>query len=233
MLFYNMVNNESAFYVDISWNDPSSNSLFISLMDEYFARYIAGKEKSKITYREHYQCIAYGHKPGSYNSFIAKLKKSFPHLCGKSKKGIRRNYGKVKDKLNDPENMMSYCLKDGNYVYKDFTHEHIAERFKASYQKPDNNDLSKYNKYVADHQILLSLEVKECLTNCRLKQDYSPFNTLFSNITETVVHSWRKEFNTLISRNSYKKLLYDLGILDIKYYSQQLMSGIFPGQFCY
>lgn len=233
MLCYNMVNNEFAFYVDISFSDPSHNNTFETLMSEYFERYMVGRELSQKEKREHYQCYAIGYKPGSYNNFIAKIKKEFPHLCGKAKKGQRRNYGRIKDKLKDPENMKAYCVKDGDYFWKGYGDDEVAERYAASYQKPNDTELSKYNKFVADHAVLLSLEVKQCLTDCHLKRDYSQFNDLFSHITETVVHSWRKEFQTLISKNSYKKLLYDLGILDVKYYSQQLMSGIFPGQFCY
>ncbi len=217
-----------SFYVDISWNDPSHNTLFISLMDEYFARYAVGKEKSSKTKREHYQVFATGIKSTSYNSFIAKLKKEFPHLVGKAQKGKRRNYGRIKDKIKDPENMLSYVLKDGNFVTKDYDENYIAERYDASYQKPDDTEINKYQRFVLGILPMLHGDLMEILDDCYQKRDWTEFRPFFHSITVAIVKKWREEFMTLISKTQYKKLLYDLKILNPKYYAESLMRDIFP-----
>lgn len=217
-----------SFYVDISWNDPSHNTLFTDLMDEYFARYAVGKEKSQKTKREHYQVFAIGLKSTSYNSFIAKLKKEFPHLVGKAQKGKRRNYGRIKDKIKDPENMISYVLKDGNFFTKDYDENYIAERYDASYQKPDDSEINKYERFVLQILPMIHGELKQCLDECYNQRDWTDFQPFFHKLTTAIVKEWRTEFHTLISKTTYKKLLYDLGILNPKYYAETLMRDIFP-----
>lgn len=226
-----MVNDQNdpvSFYVDISWNDPSHNTLFFDLMDEYFARYAVGKEKSQKTKREHYQVFATGLKSTSYNSFIAKLKKEFPHLVGKAQKGKRRNYGRIKDKIKDPENMLSYVLKDGNFVTKDYDEDYIAERYDASYQKPDDSEINKYERFVLSVTPLIHCGLMSVLDECYLKRDWTEFQPYFQYITIRIVKEWRIQFHTLISKTQFKKLLYDLKVLNSKYYAETLMRDIFP-----
>ena len=234
MLYYNYMDNNPiiiapvSFYVDISWNDPSSNNAFVTLMDEYFARYAIGKEKSQKQKREHYQVFATGYKIGSYNSFIAKLKKEFPHLVGKAQKGERRNYGRIKDKIRDPENMLSYVLKDGDYIQKGYDEDYITERYESSYQKPDDSEINKYERFVQSVSPLITAELKAVLKDCYDRRDWDDFQPFFHNLTCNIVSAWRKEFHTLISKTSFKKLLYDIGILNPQYYAESLMKDIFP-----
>lgn len=145
------------FYFDLDWEDPKIDETVVCLFKEYFWCYVLARETSESGVK-HYQAFVIDKNLQKYTNFIQRLKNKYK-LCGRAKKGGRRQYGKTKDKLKDPLNALIYTLKEKNYEYKHFSAEYMAQLEKCSFKKPSSvHDL--YEKLIEDIKARLQ-EIEE------------------------------------------------------------------------
>jgi len=199
----------SSAYFDIRWDQSQNDTDFQALLNKYFAKYVCGREITKNGIL-HYQLYADCSK-NIFANFKAKVIKDW-NLVGQTKtKGLRRQYGQIKDVIKSPDNMISYCLKDGNYTYKGYTKEYIDERYAQSYEKVDKND--KYDKFI------------------KIMKDYmekSPyvFNSRNEKLILTAKASqiYHELYDSYIPKYKAQTILLDLGIMTHMDYARSIFS---------
>lgn len=199
----------SSAYFDIRWDNPKNDTDFQALLEKYFAKYACGREISPSGIL-HYQLYADCSK-NVFANFKAKVVKDW-NLVGVTKtKGVRRQYGQIKGVIRTPDNMISYCVKDGNYTYKGYTKEYIDERYAQSYQKKDDN--KKYEKFI------------------QIMKDYmedSPyvFNSRNEKLILTAKASqiYHELYDSYIPKYKAQTILLDLGIMSHMDYARSIFS---------
>lgn len=200
----------NACYFDIRWDLSQNDTTFRNILDKYFTKYVCGREISKSGVH-HYQLFT-DSSDNTFANFKAIVKKKF-NLRGQTKtKGVRRQYGQIKEPIQDPPNMISYCLKDGNYIYKGYTDDYIKERYALSYQKVDKND--KYEEFIK--------KMLEYINN----SDYG-----FKSRTEKILlttkcsQTWKEVYDSYIPKYKTTQILLDLGIIGHEDYARNIFSS--------
>lgn len=124
------------FYVDYPWKQKGD---YLDIIERYFVASVVGYEKTEKGIH-HLQVFAIG-TPAKYNAFIAKWKIDYEKLTGckpngKTMKGQRKMYGRVKDIKKEPKYAIAYCMKDGEYVVQNIDPKVVEECKGLSYKKP-------------------------------------------------------------------------------------------------
>lgn len=199
---------ETGFYVDLDYEDASANVYFHDLLNAHFEKYVAGKELSKSNVK-HIQCWCHhSSDKTAYDKFIAKLKKRF-HLSGRATKDNRKQYGRIRGVIKDTDNMISYCLKDGNYVTKGLEDVYVKQRYELAYQKEDD-PRDKWEKFIHDCKLALFTlpdDQKFAPTKYEEYQDRLDNAILISQI-------WYKHYETVIPHTVTDKALLVLGLIN-------------------
>lgn len=195
------------FYFDADHTDTEIDATVVCLFEEYFEYYAVGRETSKSGIK-HYQAFICYKNLTKYNAFIAKIKKKWG-LHGRAEKGGRRQYGKVKDKLNNPTNGLVYTLKEKNYFYKGFKHQYLAELEKLSFNDPTSPK---------DKMKELKNELLEIIQYDRTKGQ--------RELAVELVKLYYKKFDSLPAKTTIIKVLYDLNVLTAELYVEQTIGHI-------
>lgn len=142
------VNTHHMFFIDYPWESKGD---YIDTIKHYFPVGIVGYETSESGYK-HLQCFCIGPKI-KYQSLIEKWKKDYETKTGKiptgqATKGVRRQYGKVKELKKQPMYAIAYSMKDKQYISWGIE-PHVLEVAKGMSYKPQNwrSDLDKFYKY--------------------------------------------------------------------------------------
>ncbi len=191
-----------AFYADVPWEE---NEVAVQdLLAFYFDKFIVGYEYSTNKKIPHIHVVAYG-PTGQYNSYIAKIKKLYD-LKGRSIKGSRKQYGKIRD-IKDLDNMISYTVKSGNYHFKGYDPDYVQERASVAFEKPCFK--SKFDQVKeqisAVHQKLKADNTKFGLEDARASR---------KEIVEAAIAHHYEQFGTVLSTPTLKRYLYAANILD-------------------
>lgn len=200
----------NACYFDIRWDLSQNDIIFRGILDKYFNKYVCGREISNSGIH-HYQLFTDSSK-NVFANFKAKVIKKFALIGITKTKGVRRQYGQIKEPIQNPPNMISYCLKDGNYIYKGYSEEYIQERYACSYEKVDKND--KYDKFIN--------KMQEYIDNC---------NYGFKSRTEKLLLTtkcsqvWKEIYDSYIPKYKSTQILLDLGILGHEDYARNIFSS--------
>lgn len=197
-------------YFDIRWDISQNDTQFCSLLDKYFNKFVCGREVSPKGIH-HYQLFT-DSSGNAFANFKAKVIKQF-NLKGQTKtKGVRRQYGQIKDAIKDEDNMISYCLKDGNYIYKGYLEAYILDRYANSYIKVDK--LDKYEKFLK--------KMHEWI-------DRTGFSFHSRNekllLTSNIVTTYKEIYDSYVPKFKAQTILLDLGILSHQDYAKNLFSG--------
>ncbi len=196
---------ETSFYVDLDYDDCSSNVAFHDLLEAHFEKYVAGKELSKSNVK-HIQCWCYHNTDKTaYNKFIAKAKKRF-NLVGRASKTQRKQYGQIKGIIKNTDNMISYCLKDKNYTYKGLELDYIKNREELSYQK-DDDPREKYDKFIEECKKMITFRPQQFAPT-----HYEDYLSRVSIGTE-ISAIWYSHYETVIPRSVSEKVLLNLGLI--------------------
>lgn len=195
------------FYFDADYSNKEIDATVVCLFEEYFDYYAVGRETSKSGIK-HYQAFICYKTLAKYNAFIAKIKKEYG-LKGRAKKGGRRQYGKVKDKLNNPENGLVYCLKQKNWFCKGFKEEYLEEMEKLSYNDPTSTK---------DKMKELKEELMEIIKYDKTKGQ--------REISVELVKLYYKKYDSLPVKSTMLKILYELEILSAELYVEQTIGYI-------
>ncbi len=190
------------FYFDADHSNREIDATVVCLFEEYFDYYAVGRETSKSGIK-HYQAFICYKTLAKYNAFIAKIKNLYG-LKGRAEKGGRRQYGKVKDKLNNPDNGLIYCLKQKNWFCKGFKHQYLAELEKLSYNDPTSPK---------DKMKELKAELLEIIQHDRTKGQ--------REIAVELVKLYYKKYDSLPVKSTILKILYDLEVLTAELYIEQ------------
>jgi len=181
------------FYADVPW---VSNELNVKkLLDDYFDYYVVGFEKTKDSNIEHIHVVTRC-EPCQYNAFIAFIKKKYD-LKGRAVKGKRKQYGKIRD-IRSEQQLISYSIKSGHYVYVGYDKDFILICSNASYEK-----LSFKNKFKKIVDILNG--------EFRITGDNDPKSRQF--IVERAIELHYDHFGTVLSTGPLKKYLYAAKII--------------------
>lgn len=196
---------ETSFYVDLDYEDCSSNVAFHDLLEAHFEKYVAGKELSKSNVK-HIQVWCYHESDKTaYNKFIAKAKRRF-NLVGRASKTQRKQYGQIKGIIKDTDNMISYCLKDKNYTYKGLDDDYIKNRELLSYQK-DDDPREKYEKFIDECKMAIKKDVEIFAPTAY--ENYQ--NRLRNGVLISQI--WYEHYDTVIPRTVSEKVLLNLGLI--------------------
>jgi hypothetical protein len=196
------------FYLTLDWSDPEIDATVVCLFEEYFEHYVLAKETGKNQLK-HYQVFIIIPTLTPYNNFIAKIKYKY-NLRGRATENQPRQYGKVKDKLKNPENALIYTLKEKDYRYKGFTTPYIEEMASRSYLKPDEEN-NLYDIMIEDIKARI-YQIQEVA-----HQDYTNVtNMRISQIA--VVESYYQHYKRLPTKSAILNLLFKIGELTSGYY---------------
>ncbi len=198
---------ETGFYVDLDYEDASANVHFHDLLNAHFEKYVAGKELSKSNVK-HIQCwCCHSSDKTAYNKFIAKVKKRWK-LTGRATENQRKQYGRIRGVVRNTDNLISYCLKDGNYVTKGLEETYVEERYATSYQKEDD-EKAKWDKFIE--------ECKMRIFKMPDDQKFAPtkFEEYQERLENAVLISeiWYKHYETVIPNSVTDKALLVLGLI--------------------
>ncbi len=210
---------ETSFYIDLDWNDPSSNNFFEQKLDHYFNKYVAGRETSKSG-TKHYQVWTCASTPQAYDNFIALMKKRFK-LQGRATKNNRKQYGRIQGVIRDTDNMISYCLKEKNYIYKGLSEDYIKAREEYSFVKEDTRDT--FERFLEEMSDILKIPPV-------INNKFEAYQDRLTNAT-LISEKWYKHYKTIIPRTTIPKVLYLLGLTSHEDIAKQNMShyiGIDP-----
>ncbi len=116
-------------------------------IDNRFVEYIISMETAP-TVGEHMHFLLKAEDQDSYHKLAQNVFKQKYKLRGRATKGACRQYGKVKN-IEDIKKMMSYTVKDGNYIAKVDDMEVVEKAFQESYEKVDN--LGKLDKIMKEY----------------------------------------------------------------------------------
>ena len=190
------------FYFDANHTDAEIDAIVVCLFEEYFEYFAVGRETSKSGIK-HYQAFVCLKDIKKYNAFIAKIKKKFS-LKGRAEKGGRRQYGKLKDKLNNPLNGLIYCLKQKNWFHKGFKQQYLEELQKLSFDNPTSSK---------DKMKELKEELLEIINYDKTKGQ--------RELAVELVKLYNKKFDSLPSKATIIKVLYDLNVFSAELYVEQ------------
>jgi len=194
---------ETSFYLDLDHSDPSNNSEFNSLLDQYFTKYVCGKEISQSNVK-HYQVWCYHDSDkNAYANFIQRAKKRWS-LQGRATKNTRKEYGKIRGVIRDTDNMISYCVKDHDYTFKGFEEDYIRDREISSFQKEDS-EIQKYRNFL-----------QLCGKLTKLPSTFAPGpHECYShrlNNAKIICTQWYCVYQRVIPKTMIDKALFDLGL---------------------
>ncbi len=181
------------FYADVPW--VQQEKAVKALLDDYFDYYVVGFEKTKDSKIEHIHVVTRC-EPCQYNAFIAFVKKKH-NLKGRAAKGKRKQYGKIRD-IRSEQQLITYSIKSGHYVYVGYNSEFILQCANASYEK-----LSFKNRFrkIVD---ILNAELKITgISDWKSRQF----------IVERAIELHYEEFGTVLSTGPLKKYLYAAKII--------------------
>jgi len=182
------------FYADIPWLNKEKP--LKQLLDDYFDYYVVGFEKTKDTKIEHIHVVTRC-DPCQYNAFIAFIKNKYG-LKGRAQKGKRKQYGKIRD-IRSEQQLISYSIKSGHYVFVGYSSDFIQECSNASYEKVSYKNTFKK---IVD---ILNAELK--ITGI-WTQESRQF------IVKRAIELHYEHFHTVLSAGPLKKYLYAAKIID-------------------
>jgi hypothetical protein len=181
----------------------------------YFHSGVVGYELStnKVP---HLQCHVEGTQ-AKYNSFIAKWKKRYHDRVGqmpvgRATKGLRRNYGKVKEIKKEPKYGIAYCMKDENYHFWGYKQSLIDVCKSISYKRCTSTQRQKLDevlRWCQDHREQFDSENK------------TERFTFYVGLGE--IH--RKLFNNPLTRTGISRYLVTSGIQSDYQYMENLLNG--------
>lgn len=201
------------FYVDWPW--PEHKQEIQDMIVPYFHSGVVGYELStnKVP---HLQCHVEGTQ-AKYNSFIAKWKKRYHDRVGqmpvgRATKGLRRNYGKVKEIKKEPKYGIAYCMKDENYHFWGYKQSLIDVCKSISYKRCTSTQRQKLDevlRWCQDHREQFDSENK------------TERFTFYVGLGE--IH--RKLFNNPLTRTGISRYLVTSGIQSDYQYMENLLNG--------
>lgn len=204
------------FYVDVNWKSNVDDSWMIDMFEEYFAAYTIGRELSKEKLVPHYQCLVFQHDKSCYTNFIARVKTKYK-LCGRAKKGGRKQYGKIKKLLEDPRNALIYTLKEKNYLKKWFDTIYVKGLAAESYIKVTQQD--KMNEIV--------LAVAN-LTSTQTLPNEKPDRC---EIVKFIIDLYFKKFDRLIVQRTLYLILYKSKVMSTTEYASIIANRWMSGEY--
>lgn len=86
-----------------------------------------------------------------YNSYVKRILRHKYNLRGQTKKGLPKQYGRVKQPLEDVERMGAYVCKDAR-IFTNLAQKDIDRMFDASFKKKDEKDLRHLVMIYIDEQ---------------------------------------------------------------------------------
>jgi len=116
-------------------------------IDNRFTEYIIAMETAP-TVGEHMHFLLKAEDQDSYHKLAQNVFKQKYKLRGRARQGLCRQYGKLK-KIENIKKMMSYTVKDGNYISKVEDKALVEKAFHESYEKVDN--LGKLDKIMKEY----------------------------------------------------------------------------------
>ena len=210
-----------AFYLDVDWPTASVKTQLVSMLDQYFDKFIAGLERSKEDNIPHVHVVAITDL-NAYNAFIAKAKKTWS-LRGRATKGFRKQYGKCKI-INNLDNMISYTIKSGTFINRGYDQDYVQERLDCSYEKKTLKD--KFNTIIGRvEQMPL---YRQCMNDIRhLQSSPLEFDREFTtqnrlNLVEILVSLHHQEYGTILGQPMLKRYLFALSLLQVGEIAQQI-----------
>lgn len=211
---------KTMFYLTLDWSDSEIDTTVVCLFEEYFEHYVLAKETGKNGLK-HYQVFIIIPTLTPYNNFIAKIKYKY-RLRGRATENQPRQYGKVKDKLKNPENALIYTLKEKNYRYKGFTTPYIEEMATRSYLKPDEEN-NLYDIMIEDIKARI-YQIEEVAH----QESWTRFSVGRGGSVKmrcaqiAVVESYYHHYKRLPTKSAILNLLFKIGELTPGYYLEIL-----------
>lgn len=127
-----------ASYIHLDWRKKDVDDYVLKTVEDLSLNaYIISREVSEKRGHHHYHFFMEMNDEKIYDKFIRDIKKKYP-LRGRAVKNAPKNYGRVRN-IKNVENMISYTLKDGNYVYKGYTDKQILHYYGKSYKKEQSS----------------------------------------------------------------------------------------------
>lgn len=142
------VDTHHMFFIDYPWESKGD---YMDTIKHYFTAGVVGYETTDKGHK-HLQCFCIGPKI-KYQSLIEKWKKDYQSKTGnkpsgKATKGVRRQYGKVKELKRQPMYGIAYSMKDNEWISWGIE-PHVLEVAKGMSYKNNSwrSKLDRFYKY--------------------------------------------------------------------------------------
>ncbi len=203
------------FYVDWPWLEHRKE--IQDMITPYFHSGVIGYELSSNKV-PHLQCHVEGTQ-AKYNSFIAKWKHHYnmrtgTKAIGRATKGLRRNYGKVKEIKKEAKYGIAYCMKDEIYHFWGYQQSLIDVCKEISYKRCTSTAHQRIDQVM-----------QWCKENREYYQSDNKLARLDFHVKLGELHT--KLFNNPITRNSITRYLVLSGIQTQQQYIEALLNGYY------